>query len=74
MTVEELRNECVARGLKDERLKKNLQTSLKEHLKGVQRVPALLINEKDKNMHDINLGKEYFCYYHNVSKTMRFQR
>ena len=58
MTVEELRNECVARGLKDERLKKNLQTSLKEHLKGVQRVPALLINEKDKNMHDINLGKE----------------
>ena len=44
MTVEELRNECVARGLKDERLKKKLQTSLKEHL--------------DKNMHDINLGKE----------------
>ena len=56
--MEELRNECVARGLKDERLKKNLQTSLKEHLKGVQRVPTLLINEKDKNMQDINLGKE----------------
>ena len=35
MAVEELRNECVARGLKGEGLKKDLQISLKEHLKGV---------------------------------------
>ncbi|PFX23630.1 hypothetical protein AWC38_SpisGene11812 [Stylophora pistillata] len=56
MTVSELKIECAARGLDvDERLKKELQQNLKDHLKGVQRVPALLINEQDKSMKDINL-------------------
>ncbi|XP_068696324.1 uncharacterized protein [Montipora foliosa] len=56
MTVAELRAECLARGLNDEGLKKDLQQNLKEQLKGVQGVPALLINEQDKSMEDINLG------------------
>ena len=56
MTVEELRVECAARGLNDDGLKKDLQQNLKDQLKGVQRVPALLINEQDKSIADINLG------------------
>lgn len=57
MTVSELKIECAARGLDvDERLKKKeLQQNLKDHLRGVQRVPALLINEQDKSLKDINL-------------------
>lgn len=58
MTVAELRAECLARGLNDEGLKKDLQQNLKKQLKGVQRVLALLINEQDKSMEDINLGTE----------------
>ena len=58
MTVAELRAECLARGLNDEGLKKDLQQNLKEQLKGVQRVPALLVNEQDKSMEDVNLGTE----------------
>ena len=60
MTVAELRAECAARGLCDEGVKKELQETLKEHLKGVQRVPSLLINEQDKSMEDINLGMNNF--------------
>ncbi|KAL9977629.1 hypothetical protein ACROYT_G015057 [Oculina patagonica] len=57
MTVPELKIESVTKGLDvDERLKrKELQQNLKDHLKGVQRVPALLINEQDKSLKDINL-------------------
>ena len=64
MTVSELKIECAARGLDvDERLKKKeLQQNLKDHLKGVQRVPALLINEQDKSLKDINLGKEIMLF------------
>ena len=58
MTVAELRAECLARALNDERLKKDLQQNLKEQLKGVQRVPALLINEQDKSTEEINLCTE----------------
>ena len=60
MTVPELKVECAARGLHvDERLKrKELQQYLKDHLKGLQTVPALLINEQDKSLKDINLGTE----------------
>lgn len=46
------------RALNDERLKKDLQQNLKEQLKGVQRVPALLINEQDKSTEEINLCTE----------------
>lgn len=64
MTVPELKVECAARGLDvDERLKrKELQQYLKDHLKGVQRVPALLINEQDKSLKDINLGTEIMLF------------
>ena len=60
MTLAELRAECAARRLCDEGVKKGLQETLKEHLKGVQRVPSLLINEQDKSMEDINLGMKNF--------------
>ncbi|XP_068680568.1 uncharacterized protein [Montipora foliosa] len=56
MTVAELRAECAARGLCDEGEKKESQETLREHLKGVQRVSSLLINEQDKSVEDINLG------------------
>ena len=56
MTVVELRAECLARGLSDEGLKKELQQNLKDHLKGIQRVPALLVNDQDKSMEEIHLG------------------
>lgn len=46
------------RALNDERLKKDLQQNLKKQLKGVQRVPALLINEQDKSTEEINLCTE----------------
>ena len=64
MTVPELKIECAARGLDvDERLKrKELQQNLKDHIKGVQRVPALLINEQDKSLKDINLGTEIMLF------------
>ena len=63
MTVPELKIKCAARGLDvDERLKrKELQQNLKDHLKGVQRVPALLINEEDKSLKDINLVQK-LCF------------
>ena len=57
-TVAELRAEWLATGLNDEGLKTDLLQNVKEQLKGVQRVPALLINEQDKSMEDINLGTE----------------
>ena len=71
MTVPELKIECAARVLDvDERLKtKELQQNLKDHLKGVQRVPALLINDQDKSLKDINLGTEItlFTIIHSIS-------
>ena len=64
MTVPELKIECAARGLDvEKRLKrKELQQNLKDHLRGVQRVPALLINEQDKNLKEINLGTEIMLF------------
>lgn len=64
MTIPELKIECAARGLDvDERLKRKiLQQNLRDHIKGVQRVPALLINEQDKSLKDINLGTEIMLF------------
>ncbi|KAL9977624.1 hypothetical protein ACROYT_G015050 [Oculina patagonica] len=56
MTVEEMQIVCMARGLSDKEKSKQLKQTLKDHLKGVQRVPALLINDQDKSLKDINLG------------------
>lgn len=65
MTVPELKVECAARGLHvDERLKrKELQQYLKDHLKGVQTVPALLINEQDKSLKTSTWGQKLFIVF-----------
>ena len=56
MPVAELRMECRARGLCDEGYKKDLQVVLKEHLGGIQRVPAMLILDQARSMKDLHLG------------------
>lgn len=56
MPVAELRNECRARGLCDEGYKKDLQITLKEHLGGIQRVPAMMINDQGRSIEDLHLG------------------
>ena len=58
MTVVQLRAECMARELSDEGSKNELQQNLKDHLKDIQRVPALLVNDQDKTMDEIHLGRE----------------
>ena len=49
-----------SKGVVYEGVKKELQETLKEHPKGVQRVSSMLINEQDKSMEDINLGMNNF--------------
>ena len=56
MSVAELRMECRARGLCDEGYKRDLQIVLKEHLGGIQRVPAMLILDQARSMKDLHLG------------------
>ena len=56
MPVAELRIECRAWGLCDEGYKKDLQVVLKEHLGGIQRVPAMLILDQARSMKDLHLG------------------
>lgn len=69
MTVEELRAECVARGLSNEGLKKELQQNLKDHLKGIQRVPALLVNDQDKSLEEIHLGTKIVIFINVIITT-----
>lgn len=69
MTVVELRAECMARGLSDEGLKKELQQNLKDHLKGIQRVPALLVNDQDKSLEEIHLGTEIVIFINVIITT-----
>lgn len=73
MTVVELRAKCLARGLSDEGLKKELQQNLKDHLKGIQRVPALLVNDQDKSMEEIHLGTEIIVFI-NVIITIYYSK
>ena len=56
MPVAELGMECRARGLSDEGYKKDPLVVLKEHLGGIQRVPALLILDEARSMKDLHLG------------------
>ena len=56
MPVAVLRRECLARGLCDEGHKQHLQSTLREHLGGIQRVPALLSNDQAKRLEDLHLG------------------
>ena len=62
MTVVELRAKCLARGLSDEGLKKELQSNLKDHLKGIQRVSELLVTDQDKSMEEIHLCTEIIIF------------
>lgn len=56
MSADELQKECRARGLCDKGYRKDLQATLKEHLGGVQRVPAMLINDQGRSLEDLHLG------------------
>ena len=56
LTVAELQRECRARGLSDEGCKKDLQSTLKGHLGGVQRVPAMLLKNQGRSIEDLHLG------------------
>ena len=57
MKVDELRQECKARGLPTENLlKPELEKELRSHLGGVQRVPSLLFPNPTSTMGDLNLG------------------
>lgn len=56
MSVAELRRECRARGLCDEGYKKDLQIILKEHLGGIQRVPAIFTMDQGRSIKDLHLG------------------
>ncbi|XP_078363733.1 uncharacterized protein LOC144647937 [Oculina patagonica] len=56
MTVAQLKKECRERGLCGDGYKKDLQATLKEHLVGVQRVPAMLINDQERSLENLHLG------------------
>lgn len=55
MTLEELQTECSGRGLSDEGKRPDLEKTLKEELGGIQRVPAMLIHDQDKDLSSLML-------------------
>ena len=57
LRLEELRNECRARGLETEGQKKELQEILKEEIGGIQRVPAMMFFDQEKTLADLGLGR-----------------
>jgi len=59
----------VARGLSDDGLKKELQQNLKDHLKGIQRLPALLVNDQDKSLEEIQLGTKIVIFINVIITT-----
>ena len=63
LTIAELQRECRARGLCDDGRKKDLEATLKEHLGGIQREPAMLLHNQGKNMKDLHLGIYQFIEY-----------
>lgn len=56
MPVAELRRECRVWGLCEKGYKKDLQIILKEHLGGIQRVPAMLVMDQGRSIKDLHLG------------------
>ena len=48
--------ECRVRGLCEKGYKKDLQIILKEHLDGIQRVPAMLVMDQGRSIKDLHLG------------------
>ena len=57
LRLEELREECHARGLPTEGNKKDLEEIFKEEMSGIQRVPAMMFFDQEKTLDDVNLGK-----------------
>ena len=61
MKITELREECISRELvhlDNQQLKRqDLDRALKEHLHGIQRFPALLLNSQRKTLDDLNLTR-----------------
>ena len=57
LRLEELRQECQARGLPTEGNKKELEDIFREEMGGIQRVPAMMFYDQEKTMEDVNLGK-----------------
>ena len=57
LRLEELREECQARGLPTDGQKTELQEILKEEMGGIQRVPAMMFFDQEKTLEEINLGK-----------------
>ena len=58
LRLEELREECQARGLSTDGQKKDLQENLREEIGGIQRVPAMMFFDQEKTLEEINLGKK----------------
>lgn len=61
LRLEELREECQARGLPTDGQKKDLLEIFKEEMGGIQRVPAMMIFDQEKTLEEINLGKKKSC-------------
>ena len=57
LRLEELREECHARGLPTEGSKKDLEEIFKEEMGGIQRVPAMMFFDQEKTLDDVNIGK-----------------
>ncbi|KAL9978427.1 hypothetical protein ACROYT_G015941 [Oculina patagonica] len=67
MTVAQLKKECRERGLCGDGYKKDLQATLKEHLVGVQRVPAMLINDQERSLENLHLDDEKKLFVETLS-------
>lgn len=66
LRLEELRDECRARGLESKGQKKELQEILKEEIGGIQRVPAMMSFDQEKKLADLALGKHCILSNTNV--------
>ena len=66
LRLEELRDECRARGLESKGQKKELQEILKEEIGGIQRVPAMMFFDQEKKLADLALGKHCILSNTNV--------
>ena len=71
LRLEELRNECRARGLETEGQKKELQEILKEEIGGIQRVPAMMFFDQEKTLADLGLGRHCILSTTNIVHTSR---
>ena len=64
LRLEELREECQARGLPTDGKKKDLEETLREEMGGIQRVPAMMFFDQERTLEEINLGINLSLGYH----------